>query len=146
MSSWVSHWDQAQHNKALASQLISCHPIAFRDWAIIVAFYSALHFVEAFLAFTQGRHCSREYRREGYESLHEYRKDVVAAEFPANIATSYEKLYRLSVMFRYLEFQGHQAPGTKAGWIGDPEVVRLVNMDLASIEQEVAAEIRPHAN
>ena len=70
----------------------------------------------------------------------------MAAEFPANIATSYEKLYRLSVMFRYLGFQGHQAPGTKAGWIGDPEVARLVNMDLASIEHEVAAEIRPHAN
>ncbi|MDI6639174.1 MAG: hypothetical protein QME82_09780 [Bacillota bacterium] len=146
MSSWANHWDQAQHNKALANQLIACHPIAFRDWAIIVAFYSALHFVEAFLDFTEGRHCSREYRLKGYESLHEYRKDVVASQFPADIATSYEKLYRLSVMFRYLEFQGHQAPGTKAGWIGDPEVVRLVNTDLASIEKRVAAEIRPHAN
>lgn len=52
MSSWANHWDQAQHNKALANQLIACHPIAFRDWAIIVAFYSAPHFVEAFLVFT----------------------------------------------------------------------------------------------
>jgi len=42
------HLQQARHNETLASQLGS-PPIEAYDWAIIVLFYTVLHFVDAYL-------------------------------------------------------------------------------------------------
>ena len=46
MSSRSIHIQQAKHNEALAKELVSSG-YRYKDWAVIAAFYAALHYFEA---------------------------------------------------------------------------------------------------
>lgn len=50
MPSAGEHLTQARHNQDLAEQLINENPLAYADWAVTVAFYTALHYVKYFRA------------------------------------------------------------------------------------------------
>ena len=45
MSSYQAHLHQAEHNEGLLSELTAS--LSYKDWLVTVAFYSAIHYVEA---------------------------------------------------------------------------------------------------
>lgn len=58
MASKDAHLWQAAHNETLYSQLLTTE---FLDWAVTAIFYSALHYIDAYLA-TKDIHPSRHYK------------------------------------------------------------------------------------
>lgn len=58
MPSKDAHLRQANHNETFCSQLLSTE---FLDWAVTGIFYSALHYVDAYLAI-KNIHPSRHYQ------------------------------------------------------------------------------------
>jgi hypothetical protein len=57
------HLAQASHNKDLIVYLTAANP-GFPDWVITVAFYSAIHLLEAFLAKQLGYHSKSHVTRD----------------------------------------------------------------------------------
>jgi hypothetical protein len=57
------HLAQASHNKDLIVYLNAANP-GFPDWVITVAFYSAIHLLEAFLAKQLGYHSTSHVTRD----------------------------------------------------------------------------------
>lgn len=56
------HLDQVRHNQGLIHTLRNS--TSFLDWTITVAFYTALHLVEAYFDHRYSRHSSTHARRE----------------------------------------------------------------------------------
>ena len=113
MSSRSVHIQQARHNEGLAKELVRAGYRA-RDWAIIAAFYAAVHYFEARLhdepPFTHPavsvpiRHTetSRPPRSadRGY-SPHHWRQELLANNCAEATADAYRQLRSLSEAARY---------------------------------------------
>ncbi len=95
------HLRQARHNETLAPQLGS-PPLEAYDWAITVLFYTALHFVDAYLLQQHGivsqGHSATWNRQTGQRTPG--RNDYVR-QYLRQIARAYKALYDLSRLARY---------------------------------------------
>lgn len=127
-----THIQQARHNQALAHRLAAANPIEFKDWAMIVAFYAAVHFVEA----------CRDSVEYSHSSDHGDRLQAADRLLSTQARKAYRHLYYLSLALRYLEARGRCCPAAGA-WITDQDVLRAVNEKLHAVEQESTLKIRP---
>ena len=62
------HLDQAKHNESFANEVATALS-TYADWAIVAAFYSAIHYLEARFAFL-GFHSDRHETRDRYVHTH----------------------------------------------------------------------------
>ncbi len=89
MSQPTEHIAQAEKNERLYEILLGTE---FNDWAVTALFYSALHYVDAYIASSTGvsssNHNERNYLVDSVVSLTEIRQ-------------AYSDLYRLSRNVRY---------------------------------------------
>lgn len=85
------HLAQAERNERLADAMASATE-RYMEWEVTVLFYSALHYVDAFLA-TRGLHPKNHYDR----------KQLVANQ--TNVARYYEILFKRSMNARYHFYQ-----------------------------------------
>jgi len=76
-------------------QLIKEYP----DWVCVVAFYSALHFVDAYLIVKHSLYCQ-----------HHDERDRAVALFMSKIYGEYHRLYDLSFRSRYMRVQDNPTP------------------------------------
>lgn len=84
-----AHLRQWKHNRAFLGSISSEHP----DWIVTVAFYTALHAVDALLAADKVRAItSHDARNDVLYRTHRYK----------NINRAYQPLYGLSRTVRYL--------------------------------------------
>ncbi|MGI6162747.1 MAG: hypothetical protein ACOYEQ_02315 [Bacillota bacterium] len=126
-----SHLSQAEHNRELANRLISDAKLVYRDWAVITAFYSALHYVEA------------EGAKGGcHLHSHQDRLDHVRHEFYSYfpIIRAFEALHRASFMLRYLEYQNNEYQPC-GQWMDDQDVKDHVLIDLEDIRKHVLKQV-----
>lgn len=114
MSSRSAHIRQARHNEALARELVS-NGYRYRDWAIIAAFYAAVHYFEARLhdtpAFTHPeagapvRHTEESLPPApagvGRRSPHQWREQLLARNCDRVTWNSYRELRLASEKARY---------------------------------------------
>ena len=91
MSTKQAHIKKALHNEEFAKSL-NPETTPFRDWIAVGAFYSAVHFLEAFFA-TQNRHSDGHHIR-----------DAMLLEFAVTqeIAPQFNELKQLGFKARYL--------------------------------------------
>ena len=90
MPSQEAHLRQAEHNEAVFSYL-AARGQAFADWQIIVLFYAALHYVEAYSAGANVHNAS-----------HQSRARLMSVEvFLKAIFVDYAELDRYSRQARY---------------------------------------------
>lgn len=138
------HVKQAEHNGSLATKLVSVSPIEYKDWAITIAFYAAIHYVEAYLAIG-GVHSEKQVDGKTYKSGHDYRASNIDRILSSNAAESFLLLYRLSRMLRYLELHGQEVEsGIGGSWIVDKDVALHVKSDLGSIKSDIERKIAAH--
>lgn len=115
MPSDAKHLDQANHNEDLLSHLsdVSKQSI-FSDWYVTVAFYTALHYVEAIIfkkrsfainktMSVKGKHSSDYKAAINTTSEHHVRSILLYnnQDVFANISAPYGDLYELSRTARY---------------------------------------------
>ncbi len=91
MPSSTDHIHQANHNRSLATNL-STGTVEYPDWAVTVAFYTALHIVESYFA-----------RKRGIHSADHKNRDSNFVSFPElrSVYRNYAELKRLSMKSRY---------------------------------------------
>lgn len=117
MPSEQEHLNQARHNETFIQRLLQ--GTRYMDWAVTGLFYTALHYIEAFLA-TQGVHSPTHRSR-----------DTVFSRFPqlTLIYDPYRKLKDASLRARYL------AQGPRAFSTGS--VHTLLSNELAHIKRHL---------
>ena len=121
------HWEQANHNRALAHELIQ-NPMKYKDWAIVVAFYAAVHYIEAFRSDLDGSHS---------EDHHQRAKFVKRKTNNWAVRTAYENLYQASRFLRYLEYKGMTKP-PYGQWLPESDAKGHVTADLESIARAMS--------
>lgn len=122
------HQQQASHSEELANELINQVPLKFKDWAVIAAFYAAVHYVEAFMAKAKKHPKSHTARLAWVNSRGDLLDDAKDA---------YKELYDTSVMLRYLT-NGASARGA---WLRDQDVAEMVTTGLALLRSEVLTQL-----
>ncbi len=117
MASLGNHIRQWKHNRTFLTMI----PLDYRDWIITIAFYSALHAIDALLAFDKVR---------GITS-HQARNDVLMrTNRYQRIYKAYHPLYSLSRTIRYL--------ADPQAWISAEDTQpRVIDAYLVPIEQSV---------
>lgn len=128
----ATHREQAQHNFDLAKELADQTPLKYKDWSLIIAFYAAIHFVEAIMAL-EGSHSETDnhphiFRRDWVEQKSKLSKDARKV---------YLKLYQLSMSLRYLRSECRGM--TKGQWLKDSTVRKIVKSDFRVLNSEVDA-------
>ena len=108
---------KAKRNKSFILQNLIKVIDRFPDWLAVVAFYSALHFVDAHLLKHHG--IQREHH-------HEREKDV--ATHLTEIYPSYKRLYEMGFRSRYMSVEDNPTPD---------EAKSAVEYDLPQIESFV---------
>jgi len=99
MADYIDHIRQAEHNEALGELLVA-NP-QFRDWLITVAFYAAIHYVEAdFTKDSSIQHTERSKPKD--VSAHVWREQLVEQRYSKDCFKSYRKLREASQDVRYL--------------------------------------------
>lgn len=126
MATFSDHLIQAEHNKSLADKLIESKPIVFKDWAVVVAFYSAVHFIEGY----------RDKKLKQHSRDHLERRDYVVRNFANSFTKSYIKLYELSRMLRYLEYD-KMTYAPKGTWLNDCDAETCITVNLVNIKDDV---------
>ena len=123
------HEAQADHNRELAQTLVAPDPMPFKDWAVISAFYSAVHYVEAERAVT-GAHSNEHLERLKY----------VRNNYHHSASVAYGSLYKVSRILRYLEHEYDQYDAC-AVWMPDEDARGHVRSDLDEVKQEALRRI-----
>lgn len=95
MPNQQEHIHQASYNHSIAGKLIS-DPKTY-DWGLVVAFYTAIHYVEAGL-----RALSIQQPNDRLESLHTWRLRMVKEKFGDECYKEYDELKFVSENVRYL--------------------------------------------
>lgn len=116
-----SHISKAEQNKKFLSGYLLGILDKCPDWVSIVAFYSALHFIEAFLKRNHGKDFER------HEDRH-----LFMSQFVPEIFSAYYRLYDLGFSARYKSIK--DAPTTD-------EADSVVRFDLADVENFVMSRI-----
>ena len=113
MSSRAAHLRQARHNEGLAKEFVRSG-YRYRDWAVVAAFYAALHYFEARLhdepPFTHHLVGIRIFHTEdvtsdpdtrGIYSPHRWRHELLESNCAAATAEAYWRLRAASESARY---------------------------------------------
>ena len=117
-----SHLLKAERNKKFLLKYLMEVLDRCPDWGSIVAFYSALHFIEAFLKRNYGQDFER----------HEERHRFMSSNVPRRIFSAYYRLYDLGFSARYKSIK--DAPTCE-------EADSAVRYDLADVEKFVMSMI-----
>jgi hypothetical protein len=134
------HLDQANHNRSLAVKLANESPVQYKDWAVIIAFYSAVHYFEAYLTTTPYEHS------DAMENPHAFRCSEVELVYSKQAAKAYKKLYHASRMLRYLTFQREFARTTKGDYLNEKQVMHKVGVELECFREETLMKIQQRAS
>ena len=108
MASAAVHYQQATHNKNLTDFLLAQVPATYYDWAITAAFYSSIHWVEAFFFFIPGvvhTESSIPTNPENGEirySPHGWREQLVRDRCDPDVWKGFRILHEASQTVRYL--------------------------------------------
>lgn len=141
MSSYQAHLRQAQHNEGLLSELMAS--LSYKDWLVTVAFYSAIHYVEA--AFFNNpaighTDTSIPTYPDGRwrDNPHIWRKKLLKNNYPKDAWKGFSSLYNASWVARYLVTQPGQRGGAvttdaQTHW-SDDDARDFVNIDLSNIK------------
>lgn len=124
MPSQRKHWLQAEHNRTLAEDLITETPMKYKDWAVIVGFYSAVHLIES----------CRDYFDGSHSDDHGDRRKWVTQYLPC-IDNEYRQLYHTSLMLRYLVHEGTDYK-PRGEWLSDDVAIDFISNDLSAILKE----------
>jgi hypothetical protein len=116
------HLLKAERNKAFLSEHLMSILDKCPDWASVVAFYSALHFMEAFLKKQYGIDFEH----------HEERHTFMSQNIPRRIFSAYYRLYDLGFAARYKSTS--DAPDRE-------EADSAIRFDLADVENFVMSAI-----
>ncbi len=141
MSSYQAHLYQAQHNEGLLSELMAS--LSYKDWLVTVAFYSAIHYVEAvFFNNPAIRHTDTSIPTDPNtgtwrNSPHNWRMRLLRNTYPQNVWQSFRSLYNQSYVARYLLTPGRGGAvvttDAQTHWTDD-EARDFVNVDLSTIK------------
>lgn len=137
MASYDMHWEQGNHNQKLVNEIVDkTRPIHYCDWAITIAFYAAVHYVEAFLK--RGYQCHSDDKRD----RHRFRKEKVYSLLTAKpVGTEYQNLLSTSISLRYLSDRGKTVKSTAGRWLSDDAVRQMALVDLGKIKASVTHQL-----
>ena len=135
--SYQAHLYQAQHNEGLLSELMAS--LSYKDWLVTVAFYSAIHYVEA--AFSNNPAISHTDTsiptypdgRRRY-TPHNWRMKLLEDNYPKIIWQSFRSLYNESFIARYLMSRGVVVTTDAQTHWTDDEARDFVDVDLSNIK------------
>jgi len=116
-----AHLEKAERNKDFVINRLMALADKFPEWVSTVAFYSALHFVAAYLVKEHGLHFKD----------HEERNKAVVLHL-GEITLEYERLYDLALNSRYGSIKDNPEPG---------EAEDAVRIELARIEDFVRSHL-----
>jgi hypothetical protein len=119
------HLAQARYNEALAKELIE----KYGDWAITVAFYAAVHYVEAKFA-TRRMHT-------GYDEGHGVRANRLRDVSSLECFQAYKNLRTASNHVRYLELWEERGERLAHEYYSEENVRQFVEQDLVIVKQEL---------
>lgn len=134
MASEADHIAQAEHNEALAQEL--SNDLTYKDWLITVAFYAAIHYVEASLVRDSIGHSETDPRRPSRVSLHEWRQMLVRSRCSQRCWTSYRTLRNESTNARYLRLW-ETRPGIAVAYYSDNDALDFFQNDLPNVKRAV---------
>jgi len=104
MAEFTVHIQQADHNRAVSSHLLQQD--SFHDWAVTAAFYSAIHYFEAWLFDRSERHTEENVpsNKDGelQYTVHGWRERLVHKSLPKEAFKAYRQLKEASETARYL--------------------------------------------
>lgn len=116
------HLDQAGHNETFFSRI---DVGSFSDWAVTVLFYSALHYIDAYLA-----------ARGHYDpGGHDVRDDLIRSD--PNVRPVYNWYARLKSFSRSARYYGSRYSGS--------QVTGLYRGSFEPIKTHVLNQLRPYA-
>jgi hypothetical protein len=123
------HFRQGEHNEGLARTLAG--DATFADWAIVAAFYAALHYIDAQLISNLGIDPERGPGPGHNVSVHKHRQDLVRQHYPRAFVP-YRNLRLQSEQVRYLT--GLSDVSTE--YFGRPQAEDAVEQDLLKVKEE----------
>ncbi len=127
MPNKANHLSTAIENQRVACKLLDGDPSL--AWATTIAFYSALHLVEALFA-TEDRHF------DSHPSRNQHLKNTRNLQ---SIWLHYKQLYDYSLKARYLTSEDASAEALMQSYLGAANVRdRILNHHLRQIEKSVA--------
>lgn len=129
------HWEQAEHNELMALDIIKQEPIKYKDWAEIISFYSAVHYVEAYLADQLDLHSGKDAYKQ---SPHSYRSNIVRQRL-SKITMDYDELLTASKILRYLTDEaGNDVTATMGNYFTEEDLKDFFYDNLQNIKMEIA--------
>lgn len=139
MPSYQAHLYQAQHNEGLLSELLAS--LSYKDWLVTVAFYTAIHYVEAVFfnnpTIVHTDTCIPRDPNTGKRnhSPHNWRMKLLRDNSPEYVWRSFRSLYNESYVARYLLQPSGITVTTDAQthWT-DNEARDFVEVDLVNIK------------
>ena len=99
MASFDEHTYQAKKNLTFLS-LVNSHSPTFIDWQTTIAFYTALHLINAHIAKTSGQRYITHAQVDGV--INPFVRPPQASRIPQEVYTAYTSLKNLSRRSRYL--------------------------------------------
>lgn len=139
MADLLDHIKQAKHNQGFAEQLDRDQGLRHWDWLITIAFYSAIHYVEAFFVTTSIGHTEKACRNE---NQHSFRQQTVRTFLGHNCWKSYRKLQDASYYVRYLAHAiSKQKPGIAVTYYSRRDASDMLKLELKNIREAVEAEL-----
>lgn len=128
MADFLAHLNQAKYNRKFAIDLAKIG--TRRDWAITVAFYAALHFVEAGL-IGKNQISTTDRSIDDDISIHEKRVRSLLNSYGEDIYRPYRKLMTASRRVRYLDNNHNNLDDPPAASYYSPDQIeKFVNKDL----------------
>ncbi len=139
MADLCDHLRQAWHNEELAEKLATPSGLKYRDWLITIAFYAAVHYVEA-LFFTVDGIVHTERACPDHRSKHTFREGRVKEQLGKNPWESYRELSNASKIARYLPYAMGK-PGTGLDYYEDEDAKELFEHHLGTVRDAVGEHI-----
>jgi hypothetical protein len=133
MTDLVSYINQSKYNEKIARFLLNS--TKFLDWSITVAFYSAIHFVNAGLCF-DGLEINYQTTNND-DSIHAKRQKLVQSKYGNNCYKSYRNLRVASNKVRYLEQYSGIDEIPSLSYYEINEVKDFIEIDLKCIKDEI---------
>lgn len=135
MANWDNHLRQAEHNERLAAQLNADLQLRHWDWLITIAFYAAVHYVEAAFFFIDEIVHTETACKD--TDRHAFRATQVRHHLGDGCWRSYRKLQIASYNVRYLALAEQQPANTAIQYYPLDEARRFYTMHLAQVRQTV---------
>jgi len=142
VSSYQVHLCQAQHNEGLLSELMAS--LSYKDWLVTVAFYSAIHYIEAAffnnpaIGHTDTSIPTDPNTGNWLNTPHNWRNRLLRNNYPQYVWKGFRSLSNASWVAKYLVTQ----PGPRGATVTtdaqthwtDNEARDFVDVDLVNIK------------